>query len=91
MPVTRGTTNRNSRGNTADRAARRAYLLAKHGNGETCLCYRCGVVLDDSTITVDRVVPGVAGGRYTRDNIRPACGPCNSETGARLAGLGALL
>jgi 5-methylcytosine-specific restriction endonuclease McrA len=56
---------------------RRAYLLAKHGDGDTCPCYRCGVVLDDSTITVDRVVPGVAGGRYTRDNIRPACGPCN--------------
>jgi hypothetical protein len=26
-------------------------------------------------------VPGAHGGRYTHGNIRPACGPCNSETG----------
>lgn len=35
-------------------------------------------------LTVDRIIPGCKGGRYTRDNIRPACGPCNSETGGGL-------
>lgn len=83
----RGTTNGNVRGNTRDRAARRAFLLTKFGDGETCPCYRCGATLTDETITVDRIVPGVAGGRYTRENIRPACGPCNSETGGALARL----
>jgi hypothetical protein len=42
-------------------------------------------VLDDATITVDRIVPGRDGGTYRRNNIRPACGPCNSETGGALA------
>lgn len=86
MTSSRGTTNRNARGNTKDRAARRAFLLTKFGDGETCPCYRCAIVLDNSTVTADRIVPGIRGGRYTRDNIRPACGPCNSSTGGALAG-----
>jgi hypothetical protein len=80
----RGTTNRNARGSSYDRRARRAYLLAAFGDGEHCPCYRCGVILDDATITVDRVVPGIEGGRYVRSNIRPACARDNSETGALL-------
>lgn len=32
-------------------------------------------------LSVDRIKPGCQGGTYRRDNIRPACGPCNSETG----------
>lgn len=89
MPVTRGTTNRNARGNTTDRARRRAWLLQTYGDGTTCRCHHCMITLTDKTITVDRIVPGVLGGRYVRDNIRPACGTCNSETGGALAGLGA--
>ncbi|MHA6626903.1 HNH endonuclease [Pseudonocardia sichuanensis] len=88
-PTRRGTTNRNVRGNVYDRAARRAFLLATFGNGEKAPCYRCGATLDDSTITTDRIIPGRDGGTYRRDNIRPACGPCNSETGGALAHPGA--
>ncbi len=51
----------------------------------TCRCYRCGVLLTVDTVTVDRIIPGCKGGTYRRDNIRPACGRCNSETGAPLA------
>lgn len=47
-----------------------------------CRCYRCGVLLTVETVTVDRIVPGCQGGRYVRNNIRPACAACNSETGA---------
>lgn len=36
-------------------------------------------------LTIDRIVPGVQGGRYVRTNIRPACGACNSSTGGALA------
>jgi len=50
----------------------------------TCRCYRCGCILTLSTLTVDRIEPGAMGGRYTRDNIRPACVLCNSSTGARV-------
>lgn len=81
-PTRRGTSNSNARGSSYNRRARRAYLLAKHGDGVTCPCYRCGCELDDSTLTVDRRIPGARGGTYRRDNIRPACGHCNSETGA---------
>lgn len=91
MVARRGTSNTNDRGSSYDRAARRAFLLAKHGDGVTCPCYRCGVTLDDATITVDRIRPGCDGGRYTRDNIRPACAPCNSETGGALAGIGKVI
>jgi 5-methylcytosine-specific restriction endonuclease McrA len=81
----RGTSNRDKRGNTTDRYRRKVFLLEKHGDGETCTCYRCPTVLDIRTITVDRIIPEVDGGTYRRDNIRPACGPCNSETGGMLA------
>lgn len=47
-----------------------------------CRCYRCGVLLTEETVTVDRIIPGAHGGTYRRNNIRPACQPCNSSTGA---------
>lgn len=53
------------------------------GRGQpACRCYRCGRLLTVDTVTVDRIVPGCRGGTYRRDNIRPACGPCNTVTGA---------
>lgn len=59
-----------------------------------CRCYRCGTLLTVDTVTVDRIKPGVDGGRYGtarqdaregRTNVRPACAACNSETGGPLA------
>lgn len=47
-----------------------------------CRCYRCGALLTTETVTVDRIRPGCQGGTYARTNIRPACGTCNSTTGA---------
>lgn len=49
-----------------------------------CRCYRCGKLLTVDTVTVDRIIPGCQGGTYRRNNIRPACGACNSETGGSL-------
>lgn len=58
-------------------------------------CYRCGDLLTFETMTVDRIVPGCKktakyprGGTYVRENIRPACMGCNSETGGGLNGKG---
>lgn len=85
----RGTTNRNARGSSADRLARRTWLVATfradrdHRGQPACRCYRCGDLLTVSTVTIDRIVPGCRGGTYRRNNIRPACAPCNSETGGR--------
>lgn len=50
-----------------------------------CRCYRCGDLLTVDTVTADRIIPGCKGGTYRRNNIRPACGTCNSETGGPLA------
>ena len=46
-----------------------------------CRCYRCGDLMVEETLTVDRIIPGCRGGTYRRNNIRPACAKCNSETG----------
>lgn len=53
-----------------------------------CRCYRCGELLTVDTVTVDRIIPGCQGGTYRRNNIRPACAACNSETGGKLSGKG---
>ena len=83
----RGTSNANARGNAADRRARRRWLIQTYGSNRPgfCRCYRCGRLLDETTLTVDRIVPGCLGGKYVRSNIRPACSRCNSETGGALA------
>lgn len=56
-----------------------------------------GVVIAEATFTCDRIFPGKHGGQYgtpTRDrkekrtNVRPYCGPCNSQTGGALASRG---
>jgi hypothetical protein len=49
-----------------------------------CRCYRCGTLLTVDTVTVDRIIPGILGGTYRRNNIRPACGPRNFKTGGKL-------
>lgn len=49
-----------------------------------CRCYRCGKLLTVETVTADRIIPGAQGGTYKRNNIRPACQPCNSITGNEL-------
>lgn len=82
----RGTSNANVRGSSRDRAKRREWLVRtfrsnSRGLVPTCRCYRCGKLLDKSTVTVDRIIPGCRGGSYRRNNIRPACAGCNSETG----------
>lgn len=47
-----------------------------------------GTIGEAFPLTVDRIIPGCKGGTYRRNNIRPACGGCNSETGGPLAGQG---
>jgi hypothetical protein len=46
-------------------------------------CCRCHKLLDLNTVTVDRIIPGLYGGKYTRHNIQPACKPCNSAMGSK--------
>lgn len=83
-PAPRGTTSENMRGNTLDRRRRKLFLLTEFGDGTIAPCAFCGTVLTFEKVTVDRFpVPGRLGGRYTRDNIRPACAGCNTEDQGR--------
>lgn len=85
LSVHRGTSNANDRGNTEDRRRRKRYLLDTYGDGETVQCSFCPAVLDFAALTVDRITPACKGGAYRRDNIRPACGPCNSRLGGAMS------
>lgn len=84
----RGTTNRNDRGSSYQRRARKLWLLSPEaghgGDGVTVPCYRCPAVLTLETVTVDRRLAGILGGTYERANIRAACMHCNSITGTQL-------
>lgn len=80
----RGTTNRNDRGSAAERRRRKQWLLEQFGDGTFAPCTYCKDELDFGTITVDRIVAGCEGGTYARDNIQPACLPCNSKEGNAL-------
>lgn len=83
----RSTTNRNSRGGSAQRRVRKQWLLDTFGDGTTAVCMlqlteRCEGTVTFETLTVDRYpVAGVDGGTYRRNNIQPACAPCNEYQG----------
>lgn len=79
------------RGSNADRARRKAWLLAAFdvdlgpsrvrchlGISDACV-NRAGEFLTLSSVTADRIV---AGGSYCHDNVQPACRPCQSRQGA---------
>ncbi len=72
------------RGSASDRRARKMKLLLKFGTGITCPCLLrihpcCERQLSFGTLTVDRLIPGSAGGRYVWGNILPACIRCNER------------
>lgn len=73
-----------ARGNSTDRMRRKVRLLCAFGNGITCPCLLrihpcCEKSLSYATISVDRLIPGSAGGRYVWGNVLPACNPCNNR------------
>lgn len=66
------------RGNSKDRRARKIWMLSPvsgfGGNGTTVPCVFCGHGLGYAEVEADRIIPG---GSYRRDNVQPACRPCN--------------
>ncbi|MBB5167116.1 hypothetical protein [Mycobacterium sp. AZCC_0083] len=71
----RGHRNSNERGSSAQRRARKQFLLDKFGDGETAPCSEegCGAVLTLTTMFCDRIIPAHKGGTYARNNIQPHC------------------
>ena len=87
MATKRGTSNSNSRGSSAARRVRKQWVLDTFGDGTTAVCSfdDCETELTFETMTIDRYpISGIDGGTYKRDNIRPACGKCNSADGAAI-------
>jgi hypothetical protein len=76
------------RGNSYDRARRRARLLLEFDpdlGPDKARCHLFGLspnclgIVDALTLTVDRIEPG---GSYCAENTRPACRPCQCTQGA---------
>ncbi len=66
------------RPNSKQRAASRTALASEFGDGNQCPCVACGRnVGTDSTMSLDRIIPGSDGGRYNRPNLVPNCYDCN--------------
>jgi hypothetical protein len=90
VAVARSTSNSNVRGSAKQRRARKQWLLDKYGDGLRAKCEircsaNCARWVDYDSLTVDRwPIAGVDGGRYVRDNIRPAYGICNYADGGKL-------
>lgn len=81
----RGSSNKNETGSSYQRRARKRWLLAMFGDGETCprSFEGCDVALTFETLTVDRFpIRKIDGGTYRRANIRPACAFHNSQDGS---------
>jgi hypothetical protein len=85
MVSRRGTSNTNIRGNTAQRRARKAQLLARDGDGDTAPCWECGTRVAAAEMVADRIKAGRDGGSYQIDNLRVHCHPCSRRQGAAMA------
>lgn len=81
------------RGSSRTRARRRAWLLAtfdpelgdERARCRLQLSSSCDEIVDSATLSVDRIE---FGGLYSRDNIQPACKPCQDTQGGLVAAAG---
>lgn len=87
---TRGRSNSDERGSSLQRRRRKQWLLDHFGDGTTAPCQAplahggvCGNPVTFVSMIVGRIIPGVHGGRYRRDNIRPECGKCSTTEGGQ--------
>lgn len=72
---------KNIQGNTRNRRQRRNKLLSQFGDGTTCPCVYCGLVITHGTMEQDKIYPTMEGGRYRTPNLVPSCGDCNKKRG----------
>lgn len=63
------------RGSSADRRARKIWMIDTFGDGTFVACVHCGATLTHETLQADRIVPG---GSYRRSNIQPSCAKDNN-------------
>lgn len=84
------------RGGTRESQALRAEVLRRYGGIGIATCYMCGVLVTDHDKTLDthynadHVIPLIAGGESTIQNVKPACAGCNQRKSMIDAGEAAL-
>lgn len=80
--------NGNQRGSSADRRARKLWLLSPEagwgGDGTDVPCWECGVLCEIEDLVADRIIPHHQGGTYRRENLRPQCTLCSHREGQRI-------
>jgi hypothetical protein len=59
------------------RKANRQALLKEFGNGKRAPCVCCGRNVTESTMSLDRIIPGSDGGTYRQGNLVPMDYDCN--------------
>lgn len=62
--------------NSTDRRMRRNALLKEFGDGESCPCVYCGIIVTHGTLEQDMIHPRSQGGRYRLSNLVPSCRDC---------------
>lgn len=78
-------------GNNIQRRERKVALAKEFGDGKTCGCGYCGLVISYSpeysqySMEEDKIIETAAGGRYRMSNLIPACVSCNRSRGDRSA------
>ncbi len=71
---------RNLVGNSTDRRRRREKIMREFGDGVSCPCIYCGVVLrGDGDLEQDKMYTTAEGGRYRMSNLIPSCTDCNKR------------
>lgn len=73
-------------GNSYDRRRRSKRLLEEFGDGNSCPCVYCGLLLyadtkDETKMEQDHIIPFTFGGKYVLANLMPACAGCNKARG----------
>lgn len=48
------------------------------------ICHHCGEKFDKKELSMDHLTPIARGGMSTKNNVVPACKPCNTKRGAVL-------
>lgn len=82
---------RDLNGNNTQRRERKIALAVEFGDGKTCGCVYCGLVISYSpkyskySMEEDKINETAAGGKYKVSNLLPACVSCNRSRGDKPA------
>jgi hypothetical protein len=68
-------------GNSNDRRSRKNKLMKEFGDGTSCPCVYCGIIVGEGSLEQDKILTTAEGGRYRMNNLVPSCTGCNKRRG----------